>query len=154
MKTNPSSKLPIMSRMGIVFLTWRRYLQRQVLPYGITLKQEFVLHQLENRPYLNPAEIAELLFCDRPTATVIINNLAKQGWVSRSKDPENQKYIRISLTQAGRGKVAELRQMPAEAFDPIDSLTADEKTQLEAILKKLQKAMEDHGLNPSGEQAD
>lgn len=154
MKTNSSTRLPIMSRVGIVFLTWRRYLQRQLLPYGITLKQEYLLHQLESHPYLYPADIAEMLFCDRPTATVIIHNLAKQGWVSRSKDPENQKYIRISLTQAGRGKVAELRQMPEEPFDPVDALTAEEKTQLEAIMKKLQKAMEDHGLDPTGEEAE
>lgn len=149
-----TNKLPLMARMGIVFLTWRRYLQRQLLPHDITLKQEFVLHQLEKTPYIYPAEIADMLFCDRPTATVIINNLVKQGWASKRKDPANQKYVQIFLTAAGKDKVAELARMAPVDIDPFGSLTADEKQQLEALLRKVQLHLESNGLSPDRSDAD
>jgi DNA-binding MarR family transcriptional regulator len=145
MSANSSSrKLPTISRLGVVFLTWRRHLQRQLLPYGITLKQEFVLHQLMKEPFLYPADIAEMLFCDRPTATVIIKNLEKQGWVQRRRDPDNQKFIQIILTPAGRAKVNELDQIPADDFDPLECLTREEREQLDSILKKIHVHLEQY----------
>lgn len=117
-------------------------MQRQVLPKGITLKQEFVLHKLAKQPFLNPADIAEMLFCDRPTATVILNNMVKQGWVERRKDPDNQKYVQISLTTAGKAKLAELDSLPVESFDPLSCLSVEEIKQLDSSLKKIYRHLE------------
>jgi DNA-binding MarR family transcriptional regulator len=148
MKIKSSLKLPTISRLGVVFLTWRRHLQRHLLPHSITLKQEFVLHQLLKEPFLYPADIADMLFCDRPTATVIINNLEKQGWVQRRKDPDNQKYIQITLTPAGKAKLGELDRMPADGFNPLDCLTNEEQEQLDAILKKVHHHLEQNLTEP------
>lgn len=134
---SPGSRLPLMSRLGIAFLTWRRYLQKQIAPRGVTLKQQFVLRQLSRRDYLNPSEIAGMLYCDRPTASVVIDNLEKQGWVRREKDPQNRKFLRISLTPAGMDKLAELDQVGEPEFDPLACFNVDEKQELERLLKKL-----------------
>jgi DNA-binding MarR family transcriptional regulator len=139
MNTTSSSPHPIllMSRLGVAFLTWRRYLQRQLLPYGITLKQQFVLRQLARQGCLYPADIAEMLFCDRPTATVILDNLEKQGWVRREKDPANRKYVQVFLTSQGKSKLEELEEKPKADFDPLACLSPEEVDQLEALLVKL-----------------
>ena len=80
-----------MPRLSVAFLTWRRHLQRHLVPFGITLKQVYVLRQLVRREFLYPSKIAEMLFCDRPTATVVIRNLGKQGWVVREKDEQDRR---------------------------------------------------------------
>lgn len=135
--SNLSRKLPPMSRLGMIFLTWRRYLQRNLLPYGITLKQQYVLRQIARQGYLYPADIAEMLFCDRPTATVILDNLEKKNWVRREKDPENRKYIRVFLTEQGQAKVEELKEKPLESFEPFACFSPTEMEQFESLLIKL-----------------
>lgn len=135
-----NKNLPIMSRLGVIFLTWRRYLQKDLLPYGITLKQMYVLKQLDVKEYLYPAEIADILFCDRPTATVILKNMKRYGWIVQERDPENAKRFRIAITPAGRNKLCSISvSKPKDVFDPLECFTPDELSQLEALLKKLSK---------------
>ncbi len=131
-----NEKLPIMSKFGVIFLTWRRYLQRDLNPYKITLKQSYVLNQLSKEEYLYPSQIADMLFCDRPTATVIINNMAREKWVRKEKDFENGKQTRIYITEEGRDKLQSINTVEAD-FNPLSCFTDEEKKQLELLLKKL-----------------
>jgi len=139
-------KLSIIARIGVISLTWSRFLQKQLLPYNITLKQIYLLKQLIKTDYLYPAHIAELLFCDRPTASVIISNLAKQGWIKKASDPEDGKRIRVSITLAGSKKlnqVLEAGYKGDKTFDPSSVLTREEIEMLEKTLIKIQKTIQD-----------
>ena len=127
----------LMSRLGIAFLTWRRFLQKRLSPYRITLKQQYVLRQLAKTDYVFPSDIAVMLFCDRPTATVVIDNLAKQGWVVRKRDNNNRKFIRIAITPAGRSKMRELAAMQSDPFDPLACFTTKEMERFAYLLEKL-----------------
>jgi DNA-binding MarR family transcriptional regulator len=137
--TNPSL---FMSRLGVAFLTWRRYLQKGLAPHGITLKQQYVLRQLAKTDYLYPSDIAVMLFCDRPTASVILDNLEKQGWIRREKDSENRKFLRISITPAGKTKLQELTAIQPLPFDPLACFSEEEIQQFEALLAKLNKHLD------------
>jgi DNA-binding MarR family transcriptional regulator len=135
-----NKNLPVMSRLGVIFLTWRRYLQKDLLPYGITLKQIYLLRQLAVKEYLYPAEIADILFCDRPTATVVIKNMKRYGWIAQERDYENAKRFRITITPAGRDKLRSISSSkPGDVFDPLSCFTPDELNQFETLLKKLSK---------------
>jgi DNA-binding MarR family transcriptional regulator len=125
--------------MATAFLTWRRYLQGFLIPYKITLKQAYVLRQLTRKEFLYPSQIATMLYCDRPTATVIIRNMHKAGWVQREKDEHNRKFVRISITETGRQKLEELQSSPwaNPPFDPLACLSEEEAQELERLLDKL-----------------
>ena len=130
----------VMERLSVAFLTWRRYLRKRIAPHGITLKQSFVLGQLVRRDYLLPSEVARMLFCDRPTATVIVKNLEKQGWVERQRDEQDGRRTRIAITPAGRTKHAELAaawQAIESTFDPLACFDEGEVAELERLLAKL-----------------
>ncbi|MFC1715772.1 MarR family winged helix-turn-helix transcriptional regulator [Candidatus Poribacteria bacterium] len=133
----------IMGRLTVVHLTWKRHLQRQIVPYGITLKQLYLLRQLARNDYLYPADIAEMLFCDRPTATVVIKNMEKRGWLCRTRDPDNKKRIRVSITNEGRQKRQELQSARGDqhltSFDPLSCFSSDETETLEKLLQRLQE---------------
>lgn len=139
----PSGRLSSFDRLSIAFLTWRRLVQRRVAPYGITLKQAFVLHQLADRESLLPSEIAHLLFCDRPTATVIVRNMEKQGWVERQQAELDRRQKRVFLTPAGRAKLDELEERVwaplVAAVDPLGGLTQKEREELDRLLAKLNR---------------
>jgi len=131
----------VMQQLGFAFLTWRRYRQRQIAPLGLTLKQLYVLRQLANREFLYPSEIADMLFCDRPTATVVIRNMQRQGWVERQPDPQNRKYVRISISEKGRARLVEIPQSVQEpgkgAFDPLACFSKAEIQELDRLLARL-----------------
>lgn len=139
--TNPA----IMAKIGTIFLTWRRYQQRDVLPLKITLKQLYLLRKLADKEFLLPSEIAALLYCDRPTATVVIRNMAREGWVSRQKDPDNARQIKVLITEKGREKLQTVdRSEPHDSsseFDPLGCFSDEEKNQLDALLNKLRTHM-------------
>jgi DNA-binding MarR family transcriptional regulator len=132
-------KLPVMSRLGVVFLTWRRYLEKTAKSSDLTLKQFYILRQLIRREYLNPSDIAEQLYCDRPTATVVIDNLVKYGYVIKERDQEDGKRIQVKITDKGRNQV----KLAADAFDkmpkfdPLSCFTEVEKATFEELLIKL-----------------
>ncbi len=141
-------KLSIIGRIGIISLLWKRYLQKQLLPHNITLKQMFLLKQLIRVDYLYPAKIAELLFCDRPTVSVIIRNLVKNGWVQKDNDPENRKRIRISITLQGAKKVNQVLEGGYKGDKSLELgtvLTKQEEIDLDVALVKIQKIIEKMG---------
>ena len=133
--------LSIIDRLGIAFLTWRRHLHSRLTPYGITLKQSFVLSRLARQEYLLPSQIARFLFCDRPTVTVIVRNMERQGWVERSTDPGDKRQKRVIITAAGRAKLREVNaqvwQPVAEQMDPLGCFGEEEKAELDRLLRKL-----------------
>ncbi len=138
-------KLSVIGRIGVISLMWKRYLQKQLLPHNITLKQTYLLKQLIRVDFLYPAKISELLFCDRPTASVIIGNLVKNGWVQKDHDPENKKRVRISITLLGAKKVNQVLEAGYQgdkSLDPKTILTEQEMKNLEGALIKLQKTIE------------
>lgn len=134
-------KLGLMPQMGIIFLSWRRNLQKKLLPHKITLKQHYLLKELLKKEFLNPSQVAEILFCDRPTATVVIKNMEKHGWVKRERDSENAKQIKIYITKEGTSKFNEIEtsklSLDMEEYDPTDCLSDEEKAQLEKLLHKI-----------------
>jgi DNA-binding MarR family transcriptional regulator len=139
-KKQNTAKLTSMERVSIAHLIWTRYLQRGLLPYGINLKQVFMLRQLSKKEFLFPSQIAQMLFCDRPTATVIIRNMERQGWVKREKDPENKKRTRIFITPEGKAKLSSIplsKYRSGKTPDPLSCFNEEEKEQFEKLMIKL-----------------
>ena len=131
----------VMRLIGQSHLTWRRHLQSGLVKYGITLKQLYLLRQLAKREFLYPTKIAEMLYCDRPTATVVIGNMEKRSWVVRQKDPENRRRVRVQITPAGRDKLEEVITSSESAsmakVDPLACFSGNQVTELETLMRTL-----------------
>ncbi len=135
------------SRMGTIFLSWRRENQKKLQAYKITLKQLFLLQKLEKEACLSPSEIADILYCDRPTASVIINNCQKNGWITKSKNAQNKKYSVIKLSKEGQSKVKDLNskicfsEINPELFS---CFSKSEKETFLSLLTKLDRHVKNH----------
>lgn len=144
-----NSQPPLLSKIGIIFLTWRRFLQRDLVPHKITLKQLYVLRQLERKEFLYPSQIADMLFCDRPTATVILKNLNREGWIVKKKDPENARQFRIGITTKGLDKLNSVDEAGASRengeFDPLACFSEEEIIRLDELLTKMSRHMKKIG---------
>lgn len=129
-----------MGLLGNCFLTWRRWLSREYSPYGVTLKQLYILRRLKSVQFLYPSDIADMLFADRPTVTVIIRNLARDGLVRKVRDSDDGKRTRVILTDKGRDKAAVLTKESdriGEHIDPFSCFTEAQRKQFVKLLKTL-----------------
>ena len=147
MKRTATGNPEVLTLIARIHLTWRRHLERALVGQGITLKQYHLLVQLDEHEYLHPAHVAEELFCDRPTASVILRNMEKRGWISRRQDPVDKRQVRIRLLAPGRRKMESIRGLPALVdrfrFDPCAPLSRADAAgfvaHLEGLLRRLER---------------
>ena len=70
--------------------------------------------------------------------TVVVDNLAKDGYVERIAHPEDRRAIVIRLTEKGQKKFEEIFTQHAKCVEELCSvLTEQEQKELSGLLKKL-----------------
>ena len=138
--------------MAESFLLWRRYGQSRIKPTGMSLKQAFILGRLAETE-LNPSQIAELLFSDRATTSVILRTMKQHGWIHRAKDVTNRKFIKITITSEGRRMLEDLtaheKRLPQRA-NPFACFSTDEQQEFERLVRKLRSRMNQLSMKESG----
>lgn len=115
-------------------LTWKRLNEQRYTPLKINLKQFYLLLLLSDQE-LSPSEVADRLFCDKPTATVIINNLTRYGWIAKEGCPKDRRRAILRLTVEGRKKMKEVNAH-SELIQFSGGLSQEEEETLRALLQK------------------
>ena len=131
-------------KIAWLFLEWRRFNQKRLVGYDITIQQMAVLRELERNDFLSPNEIANCMHCDRPTVSVIIKNLEKKGWIYRKKDENNAKFHKILISTQGKEILQSISSLlPQLTISPFDVLTGEENEKLFYLLKKCEDRMKE-----------
>lgn len=113
-------------------------LNRQLSDAGLTVSQFGVLEALLHIGPLNQKALAEKLLKSGGNITLVIDNLEKNGWVKRQKDPEDRRSMLINLTEEGEDFISSYFPQHVERImSEFDVLSNDELEQLSAICKKL-----------------
>ena len=68
----------------------------------LTYTQYVTMMVLWEKPTVTSKEIGERLHLDSGTLTPVIKKLAEKGLVTRSRSPEDERNLVVSLTDAGR----------------------------------------------------
>ena len=118
-----------------IFLEWRRYQQRRLQPFGITIQQYSLMREISKSGSMCANQAADFLHCDAPTLSVIISNLRKKGLIDRIMDENDRRKCRIIITETG---IAELKRIRKEIAPlnsrPFDCLTTEQQSQLSDML--------------------
>lgn len=85
--------------------------------YDITPQQWAVLNRLWIQDGLSQAEIADMTFKDRPVITRIVAIFERKGVITRRPDEQDQRIIRVYLTQKGRDYQKKLVPLAKEVLD-------------------------------------
>ncbi|WCB96528.1 hypothetical protein DSM104299_05288 [Baekduia alba] len=112
---------------------------------ALTSSQVDLLHPLlDCEPGgLGLRELARLVGIAAPTATRMVDGLECRGFVTRARDPEDGRAVRIALTAEGTEVLLERRaQMLARRRAMFDLLTPSERRAAAKVLARLATAFE------------
>lgn len=103
---------------------------------GLTYPQYLVMLVLWEEDEPTVKRIGERLRLDSGTLTPLLKRLEQAGWLVRLRKPENEREVRIVLTDAGRALRGPAQAVPANIFESL-GLEMAELTQLCSIVDKL-----------------
>jgi DNA-binding MarR family transcriptional regulator len=119
---------------------------------GVTYPQYLVMVRLWEQDDQTVGSLGDKLFLESSTLTPLLKRLEALGLVKRSRDPADERQVRIRLTPAGdrlRAQAAHVPNCIAEA----SGLTSEEARRLLAKVTALRSALEAaasgaHGRTP------
>lgn len=107
---------------------------------GLTISQFGVLESLYHLGPMCPGELSTKLLKSGGNITLVIDNLEKQGLVSRERDAQDRRMVTVSLTEAGHELIGRLLAAHVAALvEEMSYLTAGEQETLGHLCRKLGK---------------
>jgi DNA-binding MarR family transcriptional regulator len=92
---------------------------------------------------LSPSELAARERVTPPSMNRTLNGLEHDGLVARTPAEDDARRVRVSVTAAGRDRIAETRALRTAWFArQLGQLTPDERRALEAVIPVLRKLAE------------
>jgi DNA-binding MarR family transcriptional regulator len=157
-KPNPDQGA-ILARVSRLHLGWKRYVQRRLVPFGVTPKQFHVLRKLKESGHLLPSDVARMIHADRPTVSSMIRTMERAGWVQAESDSEDLRRRRLVLRPAGQRL---LERIPSDRWrsgampvDPEACLNERERMQMYELLGRMCEFLEEKvGSGPASDQGD
>ncbi len=110
----------------------------------ITAQQYWLLRLLHSDGPLRVSKLAAQLGIGQSATTTACQRLARQRLVTRTRLPEDERGVLVTLTEAGRRRVeAWLETRRAVLADVLTPLTTPERQELAGLLAKLRHSAED-----------
>ena len=97
---DPEHSMGYLSRLS--FRAFSRELEKRTLPHGVSSGQWRFLRVLWEGDGVTQRELSELVGTKEPTTVRSIRSLERSGFVTRERDPVDQRKIRVLLTDKSR----------------------------------------------------
>jgi MarR family transcriptional regulator, organic hydroperoxide resistance regulator len=122
-------------------IAFNRVYQPLLHDTGLTYLQFIAMVLLWEQDGQTVGELGQELFLQSNTLTPMLKRLEALGYVKRIRDPADERYVRINLTEAGR----KLRARASDIVGCVSNATglkSDEANELLRAVKSLRKALE------------
>lgn len=118
--------------------TLRPYEMFAAKSHGLTPTQFSALETLYSKGTLRIQDLIDKMLATSGNMTVVIKNMERDGWISRSYDPKDRRSFLVSLTEAGKEKIEEtLPDHIDHIVQAMQVLDEQDKHDLIRILKKF-----------------
>ncbi|WP_278264762.1 MarR family winged helix-turn-helix transcriptional regulator [Nocardia sp. AG03] len=105
---------------------------------GLGVGQHLVLKMLAEVGACSQQQLAVELRIDRSVMVNVCDDLEQSGYVRRERNPQDRRSYAVTLTDAGRARLAEAEQSTPDFLDEaFAALTPTERRTLTALLGKL-----------------
>ena len=116
-------------------------------PMGLTHPQYLVMLALWGQSPLAVKELIEMLQLDGPTLSPLLKRLEAAGLVTRTRDPDDERQLRIDLTQQGRALREDALNVPPSVVAKL-SMSLGDLEELHKGLTTLNEAARRAGVKP------
>ncbi|YBV94951.1 MarR family transcriptional regulator (plasmid) [Phyllobacteriaceae bacterium JZ32] len=113
---------------------------------GLTYPQYLVMVLLWSEDNQTVGGLGEKLFLESSTLTPLLKRLEAMGFVKRSRDPADERQVRVQLTDQGRA-LREQAQMVPQCVLEATGLELGEAKRLLTEITVLRNALEDYSRN-------
>lgn len=125
-------------RFTRAFDTINKKISASFQAHDLTSGQFGVLETVYHLGPLYQGTLGEKLLRSKGNISTIISNLEERDLVERRRDPDDRRYVRVHLTDAGRALIADIFPDHVQKIvDTLGVLTDDELNELGHLCKKL-----------------
>ena len=122
----------------IIFNSVKKHFKQVEKQCGISSSQLWVLWELHKTPGLKVSELAGKLAIHQSTTSNLIEKTARKALISKKREDQDQRVVRLYLTEAGRDIVKKAPDSPRGVLtEAIDRLSIADLMQLQSSLEKL-----------------
>ncbi len=107
-------------------------------PFGLTYTQYLVLVVLWEQDGLIIGDLCRKLYLDNGTVTPLIKKMEKEGILERHRCAEDERSVRVSLTEKGKALEEALLQVPGQVAVQLN-ITPEEAGQMYRSLYNILK---------------
>lgn len=116
-------------------------------PMGLTHPQYLVMLALWGQSPLAVKELIEMLQLDGPTLSPLLKRLEAAGLLTRTRDPDDERQLRIDLTQKGRALREQALNVPPAVVAKL-GMSLGDLQELHKGLTTLNEAARRAGVKP------
>jgi MarR family transcriptional regulator, organic hydroperoxide resistance regulator len=116
-------------------------------PMGLTHPQYLVMLALWGQSPLAVKELIEMLQLDGPTLSPMLKRLETAGLVTRTRDPDDERQLRIDLTEKGRALREQALNVPPSVVAKL-GMSLGDLMELHKGLTELNEAARRAGVKP------
>ena len=106
--------------------------------YNLTLSQFAILEALYHLGTMSQGVLADKLLKSTGNMSIVLKNIEKRGLVSRTRDPQDNRYVQVCITEGGASLIERiLDQHVGGIVADMGVLTASEQETLSHLCRKL-----------------
>ena len=129
---------PIYAASNLIVKAYRPFLT----PLGLTYPQYLVMLVLWEKDCVSVGDLGQILHLDSGTLTPLLKRMETSGLISRSRDPNDERRVLISLKDKGRDLSAEAEKIPKELtknieFDNLNQLRDELKVLVNLLSERI-----------------
>ena len=125
---------PIYAASNLIVKAYRPFLT----PLGLTYPQYLVMLVLWEKECVSVGDLGQILHLDSGTLTPLLKRMETSGLINRSRDPNDERRVIISLKAKGRDLSAEAEKTPKELTKNIEFANLNQlRDELKALVNLL-----------------
>ncbi len=133
--------IPVLAPLGLAFKRMMAMVERET---GLSAPKWFVLVVLKKQNGSSQGEVSQLFEVDPSRVTRIAQALEGDGLVRRERDPDDNRVVRMYLTEEGRRRLRRLPALNRRMEERILSVFSEEEhEELQRMLGLLAEAMKE-----------
>lgn len=132
------NNIPNIALFGIVFHKIGQTAKGFLEEYDLNKTQANILFTLHNHVSFSQKELAKQLHVTAPSITSAIQKMEREGYIQRSTDENDQRIMRLGLTEKGEACIAHIKEVAVQMDELIfRGMSAEERMLLRRLMVQI-----------------